>query len=715
VRVRFVEAPGDETLLVRARMRGQGWLGYLPLREPPPAPDAVAATLKKLSEEMKVTLRRAPLAEDSPGAPKTNATEKPWQELALVARPYPERKALLVVVAGGSDRGSSRLEVDSIEVRRLTPAEALGAVPDETIERATHPLRRQIEIDLTTVDSLALPAPGRATWRLRVPAKAPRLTFMAGAKLGAGGGTIVLSVAVDGATIARREPKADAETLAAPFEPWRVDLAPFAGREVELALVADGPAASVALFGAPTLLSTSTEKRDDTLAPPRNLLLISVDTLRADAVGCYGGPEKGGAAASAETPNLDRLAAAGTRFANVLSPTSWTLPAHVTLFSGQHPLVHETVKATLPVDPLHTAMLQQRLRAAGRATAAFTAGGLVHARYGFGPGFDAYSMKDPAGVVGLHRRIGDAPDRDAAPGEDRMEPVVAWLEERRDVPFFLFVHTYLVHNYRPKAAWMKDGKAPPALEESNALRQAALAGEPAAVARMRELYRWSASEADGEIVGRLLATLDRLGLAGDTLVVVVADHGEEFREHGAIGHGNELFGESTRVPWIVRGPGVARGAVREELVTLADVAPTIAALMKLPGDPRVLGVDRLEPKAAGGEPPADESSSIVLSLREMAGQTDRDALLAWPWKLIRRREKSGDIDRLFDLAHDPNETTDLAEKEPERAAQLGRLLEARIEQIEQSGAALPRTGGDRHFQMPSELERMLDNLGYGKR
>jgi hypothetical protein len=362
--------------------------------------------------------------------------------------------------------------------------------------------------------------------------------------------------------------------------------------------------------------------------------------------------------------------------------------------------VHETVKATLPVDPLRTSMLQQRLRAAGRATAAFTAGGLIHARYGFGPGFDTYSMKDPAGVVGLHRRIGDAPDRDAAPGEDRMQPVVDWLTARRDVPFFLFVHTYLVHNYRPKAAWMKDGKAPPTLEESNALRQAALTGDAAAIERMHQLYRWCASEADGEIVGRLLTTLDQLGLAANTLVVVVADHGEEFREHGQLGHGSNLHVESTRVPWLMCGPEVARGVVQDELATLADVTPTIAKRMRLPGDPRVLG---------------READATVLSLREVAGQPDRDALIAGPWKLVRRREKNGNVDQLFDLSKDPNEQSDLAANEPERAAQLGRLLEARITQIEQAGAALPRTSGDRRFQMSSELERMLDGLGYGKR
>jgi arylsulfatase A-like enzyme len=120
------------------------------------------------------------------------------------------------------------------------------------------------------------------------------------------------------------------------------------------------------------------------------------------------------------------------------------------------------------------------------------------------------------------------------------------------------------------------------------------------------------------------------------------------------------------------------------------------------------------PGAAAGEK-VDDADAVVLTLREVAGQPDRDALLAGKWKLVRRREKSGNVDLLYDLSQDPNETTDLAAQEPERAAQLGRLLEARIAQIEQSGAALPRTSGDRRFQMSSELERMLDGLGYGKK
>jgi len=249
-----------------------------------------------------------------------------------------------------------------------------------------------------------------------------------------------------------------------------------------------------------------------------------------------------------------------------------------------------------------------------------------------------------------------------------MQPVIDWITARRDVPFMCFVHTYLVHNYRPKAAWMKDGQAPPTLEESNTLRGAALNGDKAAIERMHQLYRWCANEADGEIVGRLLTTLDQLGLATNTLVVVVADHGEEFHEHGLIGHGLDLFGESTRVPWLMRGPEVPRGVVRDERVTLADVAPTIARRMRLPGDPRVVGVDRTLAASESARETGDAADAVVLTLREIAGQPDRDALLAGKWKLIRHREKSGNVDLLFDLSQDPNEAIDLAAKEPERVA-----------------------------------------------
>lgn len=698
LRVAFVAAPADETIQVRARARARAdassdaeaaWLGYVPLLEAPPTRDAIDATLKRLQSELRATLRKAPLANGTPGS---------WQDLSLVARPYIGRRSLLVVMSGGA----KGIDVDEIEVRRLTPAETLAVVPDESVAPAVHPLRRQVEIDLGSADSLALPAPGRVTWTLRVPPGDPRLTMVVAARLDRGAGPLRLAVAVDDVTIAARSLAADGATRAHPFEPWSVDLGRFAGRTVRLALVADGPDESVALFGAPTLLSRT--KSASPADVPRNVVVISLDTLRADAVGCY----RGGAS---DTPHLDRVARDGIRFARVATPTSWTLPAHMTLFSGQHPLVHETVKATLPMDPARTRLLASRLREAGFATGAFTAGGLVHARYGFGVGFDTYFMKDPGGIVGSHRRIGDAPDRDAPPGEDRMQPVVDWIAARRDVPFFLFVHTYLVHNYRPRARWMADGRPQPTLEELEALRSSAQDGDEAAVARMRELYRWSAREADEEIVGRIDDTLASLGLQPSTLVVVVSDHGEEFREHGALGHGNALFGESTSVPWIMRGPGVPSGMVRDERATLADVAPTIAVLLRLPDDARVLGEDRL----AAAPATARDPEPVVLTLRDVARQCDRDALIAGPWKLVRRREKSGDVDALFDLSQDPAERVDLVAREPERAAQLGRLLEARIQQIERSGAALPRTAGDRRFQMSSELERMLDGLGYAQR
>ncbi|MBL8842168.1 MAG: sulfatase [Planctomycetes bacterium] len=689
-------------------------LSFVPLDHLPRGGDDFATDLQAHAAEF---LRRP----RDVALPPTAATDA-WHELRALARPYPGRQALALALNGGS-RG---LRVDRVEVRRLTPTEALALAHDETVEPVTHPLRRRIELDLETWDCLALPLPGALEFDLHLPAAAPRLDFALAlladgtiAAAGAGAGSTPAAATV---RLELTVTSAHGTTTLPPLEAGRRfvgatrDLAPFADTTVTLRLAAHGPAGAVALIGAPTLLSSeraAPPAAAGTAAPARHVIVLSLDTLRADHVGCYDG--------CAATPAIDALAAAGTRFARVFSPASYTLPTHLSLFSGQDPLVHETVASTDPMDPLRTLPLAARLRAEGWRTAAFTAGGLVHPRYGFGVGFDRYSIRDPGGVVGLHRRIGDASDDDAQPGEDRMQAVLDWLAAGRDVPSFLFLHTYLVHNYRPHQPWLDriGGGTRPSPEELAQLRAKAEQGHAPSIERLKALYHASVLQADAEIVGRLLAGLEQLGLRERTLIALVSDHGEEFFEHRMIGHGDELWHTLTQVPWIVAGPGVARGAVVETPVALADVAPTLAGRLGLPPDPRVLACDRLAPDEGGagasGDGADDGRDALTLSLRRIAARPDQDALVLWPWKLVRRRtaEKPWPV-ALYRLDEDPDETRDRAAEQPARVAGMTRRLDARLADFERQKAALPRSEGSRQFELSPELERMLDQLGYAQ-
>ncbi|MSP15070.1 MAG: hypothetical protein EXR73_00415 [Myxococcales bacterium] len=678
-------------------------LDYVPLDHVPPEGDDFVRDLHDHAGEFTRKPRATRLAAGA--AAGAHAT---WHELRAVVHPYPGRKALAFAVSGGA----CGVALDRVELRRLTAAETLALSGDETVEIATHPLRRRVELDLETWDCLALPAPGSVEFDVVVPAHGARLEFGVAALATAPSEVRLFGLLIEAGTKCAL-PMAAATPLTSdrPGERrWQLQsiaLAAYAGRHVTLRFGALGPRGSVVLLGAPTLLSEPSPAPTPTAATPPNVIVVSLDTLRADHVGCYGGTQ-------VATPALDALAARGTRFARVFSPASYTLPTHLSMLSGQDPLVHETVASTDPMDPLRTLPLAARLRELGWRTAAFTAGGLVHPRYGFGVGFDRYSIRDPGGIVGLHRRIGDAQDDDAQPGEDRMGEVIDWITASRDAPFFLFLHTYLVHNYRPHPPWLdRVGGGPrPTREELTAIRGAAAAGDAAAIARLRALYVASLAQADAEIVARLVAALESLELTENTLVVLVADHGEEFFEHRMIGHGDELWHTLTQVPWIMAGPGVPSGEVRETPVVLADVAPTIAGRLGLGFDPRVLAIDQFSAEATGASNAADDEP-VVLSLRRIANRPDQDALVRWPWKLVRRRidERPWPV-ALYRLDEDPQESRDRSADEPARTAGMQRQLDARLAEFERQKSSLAQQESRAQFELSPELARMLDQLGY---
>jgi arylsulfatase A-like enzyme len=682
-----------------------------PPSDPPPAPpslafaplDHVPAEGEEFAEDLKrhvAEYSRRPRETPLPAGTRDDA----FHELRALVRSYPGRKALAFAVNGG-DCG---VELDQFELRRLTACEALSLSGDETVELATHPRRRRVELDLETWDCVALPW-GFTSFDVVVPPGEPRLEFALAVlpeeDPGHAGAQVELDAFIAGSgAVEGRESLSwslgdrDDQLATGQWHPQSVSLDGLAGRTATIRFRSSGPA----LLGAPIVVATRAAEASPS---PPNVIVLSLDTLRADHVGCYGGRV-------VPTPAIDLLAARGTRFARVFSPASYTLPTHLAMLSGQDPLVHETVAATDPMDPLRTLPLAARLREAGWRTGAFTAGGLVHPRYGFGVGFDRYSIRDPGGVVGLHRRIGDARDDDAPPGEDRMAAVLDWIAAGGNAPFFLFLHTYLVHNYRPHQPWLDRtfGGRRPSPAELTALRHSAGAGDEAANRRLRELYAASLAQADSEIVARLLAALDSLGLRERTIVALVSDHGEEFLEHGMVGHGDELWHTLTDVPWIVAGPGVPAGAIRDEPVVLADVAPTLAGLLALPPDPRVLAVDRFSAAATAA---AGDGEAITLSLRRIADRPDQESLVLWPWKLVRRRtaEKPWPV-ALFHLEDDPGETRDRAADQVERTRGMIRRLDARLAELERAKLELPSQAGPRQFEMSPELDRMLDQLGY---
>ncbi|MDJ0786676.1 MAG: sulfatase-like hydrolase/transferase [Myxococcota bacterium] len=409
-----------------------------------------------------------------------------------------------------------------------------------------------------------------------------------------------------------------------------------------------------------------------------NVLLVSIDTLRADRVGAFG-------ASQAVTPTLDRLAAEGVRFDQAISPAPLTLPSHATLLTGMDPPRHGVRHNGIHRLPESLTTLAERFQEAGHETGAVVGAAVLSARQGLGQGFDHY---DDAIVPRDGRLGGAAAQRDARAVS---EAARTWLA-RTQGPFFLFVHYYDPHaSYQPPPPF--DGFEHP--------------------------YDGEIAYVDHEL-GRLLADLERSGRLDDTLVVVTADHGESLGEHDEATHAYSVYDATQRVPLLMWGPGLPEGAVVDEVVRLADVAPTLLARTGLPALAAQAELDGrdLSPWLDGSVERSAERSGLGASgssrtayVESMATQIDQ----GWAPLHGMRSGRALFIDaprpELYDLASDPGQLHNRIDAPSQAAtrAELRAALEAHLQesaeaetlaldpatraQLEALGYALPPEAG----------------------
>ena len=297
-----------------------------------------------------------------------------------------------------------------------------------------------------------------------------------------------------------------------------------------------------------------------------NVILISVDTLRRDALRAY-------EPSVAPLEHLDRFAAECVRYENGLSVASWTLPAHASLLTGVYPDLHgatdRRVTLTGEVDTLAATLAGQ-----GYETVAFTGGGFLDAKYGLGRGFARYEAK-------THGKQDPAEDMQGLLG--RVRGFLAGRGESRR-PLFLFLHTYAVHNYydaRAEAARLADVAAPRGRKH---YVDCVLGRQSCGEASWEELERLYRAELElfDQGFGELVAALDSAGLWKDSLVLLVSDHGEGFEPARArIHHGGRLHRDQLAIPFLVRAPGAAPRAEAAP-VSLVDVMPTVLELAGAP-------------------------------------------------------------------------------------------------------------------------------------
>jgi arylsulfatase A-like enzyme len=421
------------------------------------------------------------------------------------------------------------------------------------------------------------------------------------------------------------------------------------------ALLAFGPGCGEPVRDAAARPSPDPAASADPLPP---VVLVTIDTLRADHVSAYGYPRP-------TTPNLDALAAAGARFEAAYAVSSTTLPSHATLFTSRDPGEHGVLKNGWPL-PDDVPTLAEAFRAAGYETAAFVSSFVVERRFGLARGFDHYDDEfggadHSSPIQSWEGHTLDAPyDRRGAETTAR---ALAWLAARdASRPFFLWVHYFDPHSpYDPPEPH----------------RTRFLASEPAdARAHTVDLYDGDVHYADHEL-GRLLRTL----APHAPLTIVTSDHGEGLWDHGVLEHGVFLYEEMVRVPLVVHWPGrIAPGTRIGGLAAHVDVVPTLAGLLgrTLLGEPR--GRD-LSPQLLGRAEP-DPARAVHLQRRHYEPTRKGHLRIAGPkhairqgdWKLILSPAELGM--ELFDLARDPGELHNLAGLHPQRTSRLHAELAA---------------------------------------
>lgn len=431
--------------------------------------------------------------------------------------------------------------------------------------------------------------------------------------------------------------------------------------------------------------------------PRPNVILVSIDTLRADALGAYGGP--------VPTPVLDRLAAEGVLFEQVWAPAALTAPSHTSLLTGREPLQHGVVRngAVLPDD---LELLSERFAAEGYATGAFVSSFVLDARFGWTQGFDVYDSDFPEqgstvpkergnpGMFFLDHEFGGFDRRaDAA-----VDAVLAWLRSVPE-PYFLFVHLFDPHDpYDPPEGY---AQRVPRKRLDLAGRSAPDARQPARLRRLVQRYHGEVLFTD-EQLGRLLEAVDRSERR--RIVTVTADHGEGLGQHDWLYHAENLYEEAIRIPWIVHDSAASvRGVRLWTPVGLVDVAPTLLELAGVGGLARADGRSQAASVREGSEP---EPRPVFAHRRAHPGRppASRGEMLAVRderWKLIRNGTASSE---LYDLASDPGEQEDRY-RSAERAP-----LAALREQIETHERA--REASVDGSVVPDDVRAALEALGY---
>jgi arylsulfatase A-like enzyme/tetratricopeptide (TPR) repeat protein len=412
--------------------------------------------------------------------------------------------------------------------------------------------------------------------------------------------------------------------------------------------------------------SASTEKID-------RVLLISIDTCRADYLSCYGYPRK-------TTPNIDAVAEQGVLFENVISPIPTTLPAHSSVFTGTIPPyhgIHDNMNYRLNDSNV---TLAEILKDNGFTTAGIISAFVLDSQFGIDQGFDYYNddFVTTLNTTGVDERLADETSRFA----------IEWLDKHNDEKFFLFLHYYDPHfTYEPPEPFRSKFQT---VSESgkNTLKY------------QQNLYAGEIAYAD-HCIGRVLDKLKTLRIYDSTLIIILGDHGEMLGEHAEVTHTFFIYQSAVKVPLIFKLPGKNTPRTTDQLAGLIDIVPTICSLLDIETPPQVQGMDLSA---------CFDKNTAVYTDRELycesleATKYRANSLLG----ILTDRFKYIQTTRpeLYDLAEDPTESDNLIDRQP----QQGRILKDRLSRILELSV---RSGVSAAKERPdTQTIKRLESLGY---
>lgn len=437
-----------------------------------------------------------------------------------------------------------------------------------------------------------------------------------------------------------------------------------------------------------------------------HVFLIVVDTLRRDALSCYG-------TEGVPTPNIDRLAEDGVTFLSAVSASSWTLPSMCSIMSGLEPAIHGAIHSRQALDD-SVRTIADLMRGDGYETTAIGCNPMLSRAHNLYQGFDEYRWYPrPADDISAGKRILRALFPEAyrvdISTEELSNEAIEWAERNRDRDAFLWLHYFDPHHpYAPPPRFLPERSPPPSMGPVFEDRKEIQAGLFAPSAAQRE---WIKSLYLGEVryvdeqVGRFLDGLRDMGLYDGSLIILTSDHGEEFWEHGGFEHGHTLYHELLDVPLIVKPPHSSASSRVSELVPTQGIAATIMELCGVDYDPAYMA----QSLATTVEGKAGEFRVAPVVSGGLLYFEDRYSVTSERFKYI--YSPTSDKEELFDRLTDPGEQHPLGPGSEEALTEARNILDEHLKRVGEAQDYLQIKGGWQ-ADLDPETVRRLKALGY---